>query len=40
MEPNYASKLINFYMSCGIVTVVMGIILSIMGWVFEHCSET
>ena len=32
-------KIIKLYMDCGIVAVVMGIILSIIGNLFEHCSK-
>ena len=39
MEVNHANKLIKLYMNCGIIAVVMGIILSIIGNFFEHCSK-
>ena len=39
MLANVVIKLINLHMNCGIIPVVMGIILSIMGYYFEHCSK-
>ena len=43
LEPNYDNlviiKIINSYINCGIIAVVMGIILSIIGNFFEHCSK-
>ena len=36
---NVAIKTMNLHMSCGIIAVVMGIILSIMGYFFEHRSK-
>ena len=37
LEPNYANvvlKIIKLYINCAIIAVVMGIILSIMGYLF------
>ena len=36
---NLVTKIIKLYMNCGIIAVVMGIILSIIGNSFEHCSK-
>ena len=42
LEPNYANLVIKnnkSYTNRGIIVVVMGIILSIIGNYFEHCSK-
>ena len=42
LELNYANiiiKIIKLCMNCGIIAVVIGIILNIMGNLFEHCSK-
>ena len=42
LELNYANlviKIIKSYTNCGIIAVVKGIILSIIGKFFEHCSK-
>ena len=35
----WSLKTIKLYMNCGIIVVVIGITLSIIGKVFEHCSK-
>jgi len=35
----YSLKIIKFVVEHGIIEIIMGIILSIMGDFFEHCSK-
>ena len=35
----YSLKIIKLYTNRGIIAIVMGIILSIIGKFFEHCSK-
>ena len=42
LQPNYANLVIksnNSYTKCSMIAVVQGIILSIIGNFFEHCSK-
>ena len=36
---NLVIKIIKLYINCGIIAILMGIILSIIGNYFEHCSK-
>ena len=38
-EVHFANAVIKLHMNCGIFAVVMGIILRIMGYLFEQCSK-